>query len=213
VFNEDFFSDLRCRRALWQLMLGGVFDRHPGLKVMMTEVRGDWIPATLRRLDALYEEHRADLPGTRRPSEYWPTNCMAGLSFMHKSEVEMRNEIGVDTINFGRDYPHTEGTWPNTRDYLKALFSGVPEDDVRKMLGENAIRFLGLDRSKLTAVAEEVGFTIDEITGASAVDAALLDHLQDRCGFAKPAEGASRIHEIEDLVRDDVVAIGATVDA
>ena len=63
VFNEDFFSDLRCRRALWQLMLGGVFDRHPGLKVMMTEVRGDWIPATLRRLDALYEEHRADLPG------------------------------------------------------------------------------------------------------------------------------------------------------
>ena len=213
VFNEDFFSDLRCRRALWQLMLGGVFDRHPGLKVMMTEVRGDWVPATLHRLDALYEEHRADLPGVRRPSEYWPTNCMAGLSFMHKSEVEMRDEIGVDTISFGRDYPHTEGTWPNTLDYLNALFSGVPEDDVRQMLGENAVRFLGLDRSKLASVAEHVGFTIDEITGPSAVEAALLDHLQDRCGFAKPAEGASRIHEIEDLVRDDVVAIGSTVDA
>ena len=87
----------------------------------------------------------------------------------------------------------------------------MPEDDVRKMLGENAIRFLGLDRSKLSAVAEQVGFTIDEITGASAIDAQLLGHLEDRCGFAKPAEGASRIHEIEDLVRDDVVAIGATV--
>jgi predicted TIM-barrel fold metal-dependent hydrolase len=213
VFNDDFFSDLRCRRALWQLMLGGVFDRHPRLKVMMTEVRADWIPATLRRLDAVYEECRTDLPGTRRPSEYWPTNCMVGLSFMHKSEVEMRDEIGVDTIDFGRDYPHTEGTWPNTVDYLRALFSGVPEDDVRKMLGENAIRFLGLDRSKLTAVAEQVGFTMDEIAGSAAVDAALLDHLGARCGFAKPAEGASRIHEIEDQVRDDVVAIGATVDA
>ena len=94
---------------------------------------GDWIPATLRRLDALYEEHRADLPGTRQPgSEYWPTNCMAGLSFMHRSEVEIRDEIGIDPINFGRDYPHTEGTWPNTLDYLKALFSGVPEDDIAR---------------------------------------------------------------------------------
>jgi len=161
----------------------------------------------------VYEDHRADLPGKSRPSEYWPTNCVAGLSFMHRSEVEMRDEIGVDTINFGRDYPHTEGTWPNTADYLGALFSGVPESDVRKMLGENAIRFLGLDRSNLSAVAEQVGFTIDDITGAPAVDAALLDHLGDRCGFAKPAEGASRIHEIEDLVRDDVSAIGARVGA
>jgi len=33
---------------MWQLMLGGVFDRHPNLKLMMTEVRADWIPATLR---------------------------------------------------------------------------------------------------------------------------------------------------------------------
>lgn len=49
LFNEEgFFRDLRCRRAMWQLMLGGVFDRHPNLKLMMTEVRADWIPATLR---------------------------------------------------------------------------------------------------------------------------------------------------------------------
>ena len=60
------------------------------------------------------------------------------------------------------------------------------------MLGENAIRFLDLDRSKLLTVADQVGFAIDEITGASAIDAALLDHLQNRCGFAKPAEGRRR---------------------
>ena len=61
---------------------------------------------------------------------------------MHRSEVEMRDEIGIETIDFGRDYPHTEGTWPNTSDYLRRLFAGVPERDVRLILGENAIRFL-----------------------------------------------------------------------
>src|SRR5262249_44918284 len=108
-FNSEFFSDLRCRRALWQMMLSGVFDRHPNLKLMMVEVRADWLPATLRHLDAVYARHRGDVPARRFPSEYWTTNCIAGVSFMHKSEVAMRHEIGVETIDFGRDYPHTEG--------------------------------------------------------------------------------------------------------
>jgi predicted TIM-barrel fold metal-dependent hydrolase len=211
VFNHDFFSDLRCRRALWQLLLGGVFDRHPDLRLMMTEVRADWIPATLRHLDAVYEEHRDDLPAQRRPSEYWTTNCMAGLSFMHRAEVEMRDEIGVETIDFGRDYPHTEGTWPNTADYLRSLFAGVPERDVRLILGENAIRFLELDRDRLAEVAARVGPSIDGIIGPSPhdVDAALLAHLGDRCGLLKPAEGGARIGELESMLAGDLVAMGA----
>src|SRR5262249_9646421 len=50
IFTDDFFTDLHCRQGLAQFMLGGVFDRHPNLKVMMTEVRADWIPATLQFL-------------------------------------------------------------------------------------------------------------------------------------------------------------------
>jgi predicted TIM-barrel fold metal-dependent hydrolase len=203
-FNPEFFSDLRCRRALWQMLLGGVFDRHPNLKLMMVEVRADWVPATLRRLDAAYAEHRDAVPANRPPSEYWATNCMAGVSFMHKSEVEMRDEIGLETIDFGRDYPHTEGTWPNTAEYLRGLFGGVPEDDVRLILGENVIRFLGLDRAPLAAIAERIGPTIEEITGTSTMDPDLLVHLDDRCGYLKPAEGDSRIPEIEGLLNEDL---------
>jgi predicted TIM-barrel fold metal-dependent hydrolase len=203
-FNSEFFSDLRCRRAMWQMLLGGVFDRHPALKLMMVEVRADWVPATLRRLDAVYAEHRADIPATRPPSEYWSTNCMAGVSFMHRSEVEMRDEIGIETIDFGRDYPHTEGTWPNTMEYLRGLFAGVPERDVRLILGENAIRFLELDRARLAEIAERIGPTIEEITDSPELDAHLLAHLEDRCGFSKPAERDSRISEIDGMLRDDL---------
>jgi predicted TIM-barrel fold metal-dependent hydrolase len=212
-FNPEFFSDLRCRRALWQMLLGGVFDRHPGLKLMMVEVRADWMPATLHHLDGVYAEHRADVPAKRQPSEYWATNCMAGVSFMHRSEVEMRDEIGIETIDFGRDYPHTEGTWPNTLDYLRGLFAGVPERDVRLILGENAIRFLGLDRTRLSEIAERIGPTIDEITGSSQMDGDLLAHLEDRCGFSKAAEGDSRISEIDGLLREDLsrLAVASSV--
>src|SRR5262249_26298580 len=116
------------RRPMWQLMLGGVFDRHPNLRFMPTEIRVDWIPATLRYLDGIYEEHRGELPAQRTPTEYWHSNCMAGASFIHKVEVEMRHEIGVETILFGRDFPHPESTWPHTRDWLRLAFEGVPDD-------------------------------------------------------------------------------------
>jgi predicted TIM-barrel fold metal-dependent hydrolase len=209
-FNDDFFRDLSCRRPLWQFTLGGVFDRFPRLRLMLTEMRGDWIPAMLRRLDTAFEEGRDDLPTSRRPSEWWHSNCLAGLSFMHRCEVEMREEIGVDTLSFGRDYPHTEATWPNTQDYLRALFEGVPVDDVRLILGENLARFLDLDHAHLAAVAERIGYTVDQIvTDEAGLAPELLVHLDRRCGYSKPAEGEGRLVQVEPLLREDLVRLGA----
>jgi predicted TIM-barrel fold metal-dependent hydrolase len=204
VFTQEFFSDPRPRRPMWQMMLGGVFDRHPDLKLMMTEVRLDWTPALLAYLDAIYDEHREDLPAKRRPSEYWHSNCLGGASFMHKVEVEMRDELGVETILFGRDYPHPEGTWPKTSDWLRDAFAGVSEADARLMLGENAIRFFGLDHAALAAIAGKVGPTVDDITGGAPVRAELLDFFDMKSGYRKPAEGDSRFDALEGMLRDDV---------
>jgi predicted TIM-barrel fold metal-dependent hydrolase len=210
TFNDGFFADTRCRQPLWQMMLGGVFDRHPDLRLMMTEVRGDWIPATLARLDAEFEVNRADLPSKQRPSELWQTNCMAGLSFLHRVEVEHRHEIGVEQMSFGRDYPHSEGTWPNTRAYLHNLFVGVPEDEARKILGENLARFLRLERSSLAPVVERIGFTADEIlTGDATLDPALEAHLNARCGLSKPFEGDARLAQLEPMLADDLARLVA----
>jgi predicted TIM-barrel fold metal-dependent hydrolase len=186
---EIFQLDLRPRRAMWQMMLGGVFDRHPNLKLIMTEVRGDWLPATVKHLDAAYEKHHGDVIGTRKPSEYWQSNCLATLSFIHKAEVGMRHEIGLDTIAIGRDYPHAEGTWPNSRDWLNDVFQGVPDDDVRKMLGENAIRALGLDRNHLAGIAERIGLTLADITGRTPdLDPRMIANWDARGGYLKPVE-------------------------
>jgi predicted TIM-barrel fold metal-dependent hydrolase len=206
INNADrFFSkDLRPRRAMWQIMLGGVFDRHPNLRLVMTEVRGDWLPATLRQLDSVFDEARHDVPAQRKPSEYWQDHCLVSLSFVHKSEVAMRHEMGVQTIFFGRDYPHAEGTWPNTADWLSDAFAGVPDDELRLILGENAIRVLGLDRSPLAAVAERIGPTAEQITGRSPqLDPRLIANWDARGGYLKPPEEVDP-DEIDALVRQDL---------
>jgi predicted TIM-barrel fold metal-dependent hydrolase len=209
VFTQTFFSDIKARRPMWQMMFGGVFDRHPKLKLLMTEVRLDWIPTNLAHLDALYAAHKADLPAKRTPSEYWRDNCMAGASFVHRAEVEMRHEIGVDTIAFGRDYPHPEGTWPNTPDWLREAFAGVPESELRAMLGENMVRFLGLDRAKLAAIADKIGLSVEDLQAP--VDPEIVAIFDVRGGYLKPAEGGARIPELEPMLEDDLAGVAGGV--
>jgi predicted TIM-barrel fold metal-dependent hydrolase len=202
---EGFFSlDLRPRRAMWQLMLGGVFDRHPRLRLLLAEVRADWLPPTLQHLDAAFERNRDDLPSARPPSEHWSSNCLAALSFVHKAEVDMRHEIGVETITFGRDYPHTEGTWPNTADWLGDAFAGVPEPELRLVLGENAMRFFDLDRAHLAAIAARIGPTVEQVTGRQKqLDERLLANWDARGGYRKPPEQLDAA-AVDELLREDL---------
>jgi predicted TIM-barrel fold metal-dependent hydrolase len=208
VLTDDLFSSPRPRRPMWQLMFGGVFDRFPGLRLMMNEVRADWMPPIMAYLDRFYDAHRDELPAKRKPSEYWQENCMTCLSFVHKSEIEMRHDIGVDTLCFGRDYPHQEGTWPNTKVWLQDALQGVPEHEARAILGENIIERLGLDRAPLAAIAERIGPSIDDVLAPPAnLDPLLLQHINDRGGYSKPAEWDAKLPVVEQMVEEDVATL------
>lgn len=183
---RDFFAlNYSPRQVLWQLMVGGVFDRYPNLHFVPTEARADWVPATLAHMDARFET--GDTPLKQRPSQYWAEHCFVGASFIHRYEVEHRHDIGVRTLTFGRDYPHPEGTWPNTKDWLRAAFSGVPEDEVRLILAGNAIRCYGLDPARIAEIAGKVGPEVGEILGAHEVPEALVTEFEKRGGFLKDA--------------------------
>ena len=203
----NFFDPMQTRKPLWQLTLGGVFDRHPRLKVLLTEIRADWLPALLGRLDAVFDERRDELPTAKRPSEWWASNCMTCLSFAHRAEIEMRHEIGVDTIAFGRDYPHPEGTWPNTLAWIREAFEGVPEGELRQMLGENAIDRLGLDGPRLHEIGARIGPTLDELMGAPAASPSLVDHFEVRGGYLKPWEGDRLLDAATPLLDRDLTTL------
>jgi predicted TIM-barrel fold metal-dependent hydrolase len=176
---------LKPGQAMWQMMAGGVFDRHPRLKLMLNEVRADWVPATLKVFDERFAA--GGTPLTTKPSEYFMRNVYTSPSSPRRTEVAMRNEIGLTRFLFGRDYPHPEGTWPNTADWIRATFAGVPEHEVRLILGENAIECFDLDRAVVTKLADKIGFRPEDVLGDHhAVDPALLDHFDLRAGYKQP---------------------------
>ena len=82
------------------------------------------------------------------PSEYFQRNMGIGASCVLRADLDMRDDIGLEKIMWGSDFPHPEGSWPNTAQYLKDNFGNFPEQDGRKILGENAVDFYGLDRQR-----------------------------------------------------------------
>jgi len=159
-------------RLFWHLLWSGVLERHPRLQLVFTEQFADWIPGLLKRLDMQYAGtvSAATLPSglSRSPSEYWARQCHVGASFMTPDECGLRHAIGVPTILWGSDFPHEEGTWPNTAASLHATFDGVPEPELRAMLGGNAIRLYGFDEAALDRHAARIGPSVASFAGRRA---------------------------------------------
>jgi hypothetical protein len=159
---------------------------------------------TFKYLDEQYESHRKDLPAKRKPSEYWATNGINGLSFIRKCEVAMRHDMGVETVAFGRDYPHQEGTWPNTPLWLRDAFEGVPENEVRAILADNVIRVLNLDGKTLRAWAAKNGMPADQVFKGPLPTAELRAHFDKRGQYLAPPEGDTRMAEIRGMMEEDL---------
>lgn len=161
------------RRGLGQMIFGGVFDRHPGLTVAFVEQRGNWVQETLRELDSAYIGVPRNAPlalmgaaldvPDKAPTEYWRSNCIIADSFMAPYEAAMCHEIGLETLMWGSDYPHLEGTWPRTRAAMRHTFAGLREHEVRTILGLNGARVFNLDMSVLQPIVDRIGPTPKEL--------------------------------------------------
>jgi hypothetical protein len=74
-----------------------------------------------------------------------------------------RYEIGVGNLMWGNDFPHPEGTWPHTREWLRDAFHDIPVDETQQILGLNAAELYGFDEKALRPLADQVGPTPDEL--------------------------------------------------
>ena len=157
----------RTRRGVWVMVLGGVFDRHPSLRLVMTEQWMDWAPQVMADMDGLYTgpggaHLRTTLP--ERPSDYFRRNCFIGASFLSNWEAKfgVEHDLVANTM-WGDDYPHAEGTWPHTREAMQFTFHDIDPVHTRRYLAGTAIDVYGLDRPKLEAIAARIGPTVAEL--------------------------------------------------
>jgi hypothetical protein len=145
----------------------------------------------------------------RAPSEYWHRHFYVTPSSPRDYEVGQRRQIGIDRWMFGTDYPHPEGTWPNTLDWIRTAFAGVPESEARRMLGENAVACYNLDRSALAKVAARIGPSVQDVLGGKqAVRPAVVADFDRRAGYASPMEKVDTV-ELGRLVQADLPQAGA----
>jgi predicted TIM-barrel fold metal-dependent hydrolase len=176
-------------RPLWQLMWAGVFERHPELKVVFTEVHASWVPTIVDMMDVRYEDPwmlcNAAIP--RKPSEYWYRQCYVGAAFLSRQEMAMLDLIGRNGVMYGNDYPHIEGIWPHGRHYLHEVLAGQTEEIARLVCSENAARLYRFDLAVLDQHAAEVGPEVDDIIGGEPSPAST--HTTDRMAAraARPA--------------------------
>jgi predicted TIM-barrel fold metal-dependent hydrolase len=150
------------------MIFSGVFERHPGLRLVPTEQNGDWWTRALAEYDSSYETHRWQLEPSlpERPSFYCRRNVFVGASFMAPFEAEAAVREGyVDNMVWGSDYPHAEGVWQfqgpgdevNTaRLSMRYCFSGIEPAATRAMISDNGIELYGLDGEALRKVAERM---------------------------------------------------------
>jgi predicted TIM-barrel fold metal-dependent hydrolase len=162
------------RRALTHLILGGVFERFPELKLVLTEQGASWIAPTLAPLDRFHVEavetgrigelkFPADHLLPQAPSDYFHRNVYVAASFPSPLDAEARHDIGVSHYLWGSDYPHHEASWPYTRELLRRSFAAADPVELQQVLAGNAAAVYGFDLDALAPIAARVGPLVAEI--------------------------------------------------
>jgi predicted TIM-barrel fold metal-dependent hydrolase len=163
-----------CKRGFSHLIMGGVFERFPRLRYVLTESGCSWAPEMLAQLDRIHMGIKAGAIGElhyegeewglkEMPSFYARRNCWYGVSFPSKAELQVREKVGIEKICWGNDYPHYEGTFPYNLESLRLTFAGMPDRERRMILGENAAKLYNFDLEKLRPHAAKVGPTAEQI--------------------------------------------------
>jgi predicted TIM-barrel fold metal-dependent hydrolase len=186
AFEHAFFSG----RSLWQMIVGGVFDRYAGLKMAFVETEVHWIGPALQHFDqrmnmgddwtAFASYLQRERAFNRLPSEYWETNCYAGISPFHPNQLPIEKfgsgytpEEGEFVIRagnamFGVDYPHFESIFPSTMEQVELLVRepSMSAHDCAQVLFGNAAELYGFDVAALQPHVDRVGFDLDAVAVA-----------------------------------------------
>jgi len=137
-------GDMRFLQApvrMVQFVNGRVFDRVPGLQVVLAEVDAGWVPYVKEQLDNRFLRRTpgADARGQRLPSDVIDEHFSYTYITDHFA-IRNRHAIGVERIMWSSDYPHSGSDWPNSVRVVHADFAGVPADERDLILAGNAQR-------------------------------------------------------------------------
>lgn len=136
--------------SMVDFLMSGVLVRYPDLTLAYSEGQIGWIPYILERADKVWEENRGwngvygKIP--EPPSTYYYRQIY-GCFFddEHGLTPDSLEKCGEDNVTYETDYPHSDSTWPHSKEVGQKLMGHLPPETVRKLVRGNAIKMLGLD--------------------------------------------------------------------
>jgi predicted TIM-barrel fold metal-dependent hydrolase len=137
-------------------LTSGIFARRPGIKIALSEGQIGWMPFMMERLDSVWE--RSHFYGNRlretlpEPPTHYIAGHVYGCVFDDVHGLKCRDVIGMDQIMFETDYPHSDSTFPRSREVAErtAKMAGLDERETYKLLRGNAIECFDLKRIGFT---------------------------------------------------------------
>ncbi len=138
-----------------ELTSSGTLERHPDFRFVITESECGWLAWALQAMDQMQRRrhlYRKDLP--LKASEYF---LRQGYVTITDDPVALNNIefTGSDRFLWGNDYPHDEGTWPESQSSIDLIREKLGADADKTLYG-NAADLYGFDVDYLTNTQSEI---------------------------------------------------------
>jgi predicted TIM-barrel fold metal-dependent hydrolase len=168
-------------RSIGHMILSGVFERHPDLTYVVTEITSaSQIKGYLAQLDGMlqamnlgehlpmYEQIQAAVAALKKlPSEYFAENCyVAGPTH----DLRGAYDLGLPNLMWGADVPHSEGTHPYSIEAIRLMLSDLPAEELDQLVARRATELYHFDPVGLQAQADKIGPTVEHLTTPLAAD-------------------------------------------
>jgi predicted TIM-barrel fold metal-dependent hydrolase len=154
------FAAQEVQMSLSTIILSGVLERFPNLKVISAEYDIGWAPFWLQQIDKVTRSLAGrnggfSTPLTMSASDYFHRNCY--VTYIDEPVgIKYRGDVGIENVMWSSDYPHAASTWPKSGEYIARDFAGAPDEEKWKIVRDNCAKLYGFDLKKL-GVEEPVG--------------------------------------------------------
>ncbi|HVN90141.1 MAG TPA: amidohydrolase family protein [Candidatus Binataceae bacterium] len=144
---NSFMSIIRANQDIMGMfVLGGVFERHPKLKIACVEADAGWVPHFMYRLDHAYDRHRYWLDVAKLSK--WPSEYFREHIYMTFQDdwvaFQAKEMLNPKRLMWANDFPHSDSTWPNSQSLLKKHAQNLTAQEKDWIMHDNVAEFYGI---------------------------------------------------------------------
>jgi predicted TIM-barrel fold metal-dependent hydrolase len=139
-------APMQLDEVLAAVVMGGILERHPRLRIVLGESGIGWVPYVLERMEAELDKYAGRMRDHRpalRPTELFRRQVWVTFE-EDRLGVRLIPEIGADNVMWASDYPHPDSTFPESRRAVEEAFRGLDPALTRKVVAENCAALYGL---------------------------------------------------------------------